>query len=146
MHIPDYTYRKIQMNLPILCVDVMVRYNGKYILVKRTEEPVKGLYWVVGGRVLKNESLRSAAKRKMREEIGLLPYEMEMVGIYEDQYEESSLGRVPEGYHTVSVVFEAFVSSLEGLKLDRTSEDWKLSDTLPSRFKVKGFSEEYCYE
>lgn len=146
MLIPEYTYRKIQMNLPILCVDVLVRYRGKYLLVKRTEEPVKNVYWVIGGRVLKNEPLRSAAKRKMREEIGLLPYEMEMVGIYEDQYEESSLGRVPGGYHTVAVVFEAFVDSLEGLKLDRTSEDWGLFDDPPSRFRVKTFKDEYCYD
>lgn len=146
MFIPEYTYRKIQMSLPVLCVDVMIRYKGKYLLIKRNEEPMRDVYWVPGGRVLKNESLRSAAKRKIREETGLVPYEMEMVGIYEDQYEESSLGRIPDGYHTVAVVFEAFVDSLDGLKLDRTSEDWKLSNTLPSRFKIKVFSEEYCYE
>lgn len=145
MHIPEYTYRKIQMSLPILCVDVLVRYRGKYLLIKRTEEPVKDIYWVIGGRVLKNESLRSAAKRKMREEIGLVPYEMGMIGIYEDQYEESSLGRVPDGYHTVAVVFEAFVDSIEGIKLDRTSVEWGLFDVPPARFKVKSF-EENCYD
>lgn len=145
MFIPEYTYRKIQMNLPILCVDVLVRYRGKYLLVKRTEEPVKDVFWVIGGRVLKNESLRAAAKRKMREEIGLLPYDMSMVGIYEDQYEESSLGRVPDGYHTVAVVFEAFVDSIKDIKLDRTSVEWGLFDDPPARFKVKSF-EENCYD
>lgn len=94
---------------------------------------------------MKNESLRAAAKRKMREEIGLLPYDMSMVGIYEDQYEESSLGRVPDGYHTVAVVFEAFVDSIKDIKLDRTSVEWGLFDDPPARFKVKSF-EENCYD
>jgi colanic acid biosynthesis protein WcaH len=139
MFIEKGLYAEIQQVLPLLCVDILVRYKGKYLLTKRTEEPVKDLYWVIGGRVNKGEQLRAAALRKMREEIGILPYEMEMIGMYEDQYEYSSLGRVDGGYHTVSVVFEGFVDSLDGLMLDRTSSEWGLFDDPPSRFKVKGF-------
>lgn len=139
MFIEKSLYAEIQNNLPILCVDILVRYKGKYLLIKRLEEPVRDVYWVIGGRVLKNEPLRAAARRKMVEEIGILPYEMEMIGVYEDQYEESSLGAVKGGYHTVSVVFEAFIGSLYGLKLDGTSAEWGLFDDLPVRFKVKGF-------
>lgn len=146
MHIPDYTYRKIQMSLPILCVDVLLRFDGKYLLIKRTEEPVKDTFWVTGGRVLKGEDLRTAALRKIREETGLVPYEMGMVGIYEDNYEESSMGRVPGGYHTVAVVFEAFLKSIKDLKLDRTSSEWGLFCSPPKRFRVKAFTEEYTYE
>lgn len=139
MFIYNELYQNIQRVLPILCVDVLVRYEGKYLLIKRTEEPVKDVFWVIGGRVNKGEDLRAAALRKMREEIGIVPYEMEMIGVYEDTYEESSFGAVEGGYHTVAVVFEAFVGSLEGLKLDDTSAEWGLFCNPPKRFKVKGF-------
>ena len=87
MFIYNELYQNIQRVLPILCVDVLVRYEGKYLLIKRTEEPVKDVFWVIGGRVNKGEDLRAAALRKMREEIGIVPYEMEIIGVYEDTYE-----------------------------------------------------------
>jgi colanic acid biosynthesis protein WcaH len=139
MFIEKQLYGDIQRVMPILCVDVLVRYEGKYLLIKRTEEPVKDVFWVIGGRVNKGEDLRTAALRKIREEIGLVPFEMEMIGMYEDTYEESSLGMIEGGYHTVAVVFEAFVGSLDNLKLDNTSAEWGLFCNPPSRFKVKGF-------
>jgi colanic acid biosynthesis protein WcaH len=139
MFIEKSLYGDIQRVLPILCVDVLVRYRGKYLLIKRTEEPVKNVFWVIGGRVNKREDLRSAALRKIREEIGLIPYDIEMIGVYEDTYDASSLGTVDGGYHTVAVVFEAFVSSLDNLKLDNTSAEWGMFCSPPKRFKVKGF-------
>jgi colanic acid biosynthesis protein WcaH len=147
MVIPEYTYRKIQLHLPILCVDLLVRYRGKYLLIKRNEEPMRGVFWVIGGRVLKGEDLRQAASRKLREETGLTARssDMTMVGIYEDTYGESSLGPIPGGYHTVAVVFEVFVDSLERLRLDDTSSDWGLFDRPPERFRVKAFDTEDVY-
>ena len=147
MLIPEYTYRKVQLSLPILCVDLLVRYQGKYLLIKRKEQPMKDVYWVIGGRVLKNEDLKRAASRKLREETGLTARsrDMHMVGIYEDVYEESSLGRIPGGYHTVAVVFEVFVDSIEWLKLDDTSSEWGLFERPPERFRVKAFDMEDIY-
>ena len=147
MHIPDYTYRKIQMSLPILCVDLLVRYRGQYLLIKRNEEPMKDVYWVIGGRVNKGESLRQAVFRKLKQETGLTARssDIEMVGIYEDTYEESSMGVVPGGYHTVAVVFEVYVRSLEWLMLDDTSSEWGLFDRPPARFLVKRFDMEDVY-
>lgn len=141
MNIPEYTYRKIQMSIPVLCVDLLIRYRGKYLLIKRNEEPMKDVFWVIGGRVHKGEGLTQAVIRKLREEVGLATRlsDIEMVGIYEDQYECSSLGRIPGGYHTMAVVFEVFLDNLGGLKLDSTSSEWGLFDDPPARFRVKKF-------
>jgi colanic acid biosynthesis protein WcaH len=147
MLIPEYTYRKVQLSLPILCVDLLVRYQGKYLLIKRKEQPMKDVFWVIGGRVEKGEDLKRAAFRKLKQETGLTARsrDMHMVGIYEDTYEESSLGRIPGGYHTVAVVFEVFVDSIEWLKLDDTSSEWGLFERPPERFRVKAFDMEDIY-
>ena len=125
-------YKKIVDSVPLLTVDIIVKYQDKYVLVKRKNEPLKDFYWVMGGRVYKDESLWESAMRKVYEEIGCRVSDLEMVGVYEDSYSESAFG-VPT--HTASIVFIAEVSG--EIKLDATSEDWILSGTLPARFVSK---------
>lgn len=69
--IPNNLYRKILQNMPIPCVDVVIRDKSKVLLIKRREPPVKGQWWLPGGRVLKGEKLADAAHRKALEETGL---------------------------------------------------------------------------
>jgi len=58
--------------MPILCVDVILRNRkGEYLLLKRLNEPKKGRWWPVGGRVSGGE-LTAAARRKVREEAASL--------------------------------------------------------------------------
>ena len=58
--IPNDFYRQIVDVLPILCVDLIIIKNGKYLLVKRKNKPFKGIYWSPGGRVLKGEKITRA--------------------------------------------------------------------------------------
>src|SRR3990167_946955 len=84
--IPEKEYRKIVGLVPIVCVDVVLAYRGKYILVKRATEPLKGLWWVVGGRLRKGETTRLAAKRKVWEEVGLHAKHLRLLRVYEESY------------------------------------------------------------
>ena len=66
------TYNQIIEVLPILCVDIVIQnIDGKYLLIKRANEPIKGCWWVVGGRVHKEETCEEAAIRKVWEEVSL---------------------------------------------------------------------------
>jgi len=54
--IQENLYKKILEYLPILCVDVIIKdLNGSILLIKRNNEPLKGEWWVIGGRVLHGE-------------------------------------------------------------------------------------------
>jgi colanic acid biosynthesis protein WcaH len=57
--------------MPIVCVDVVVRYRECALLLRRTQEPDAGKWWLPGGRLLKGEKLIDAAYRKVLEETGL---------------------------------------------------------------------------
>jgi ADP-ribose pyrophosphatase YjhB (NUDIX family) len=130
--IPAKLYKKIVELVPILCVDVILKYHDKYALVKRSTEPLKGKWWLVGGRAFKGESTLRAAKRKVREETGLVAVDFEVVGVYEDHYKKSAWG-VPAS--SVSVVYSAIVRMSESaIKLDKTITDIKMSKKLPNRF------------
>lgn len=129
-------YKKIIKSIPILCIDLIVVHNDKYLLIKRNENPLKDEWWVPGGRVLLGENIEDTAKRKLEEEIGTkVDSEMILYGIYEDFFNKSSLGE--HLYHTLSLVFKIKLESINNIKLDSTSNSWALKNTLPSRFKDK---------
>lgn len=136
--IPTRTYKKIIELLPILCVDVVIaNEQGEYLLVKRGNEPLKGAWWVPGGRVLKGEQLEHAAKRKVKEELGIRIKVERPVGYYEDKYRENSFDLNTE-LHTIGMVFLARPLTLN-VKLDGQSLSWGFFKKLPKRFKVKPF-------
>lgn len=132
--IPSKLYKQIVKSVIILCVDVVVEYKGKFLLIKRKDEPLKGWWWVLGGRAYRGEKTLDAAKRKVQQEIGLKGSNFRYIGVYEDYYKKSAWG-VPTS--SVSTVYWCDVESLDGLKLDHTSLDFKLSDNLPKRFITK---------
>ena len=73
--IPENLYRKIHKVLPLICTDVVVVGGQRkkfFLLVKRKNKPEKGKWWFPGGRIYKNELLKDAAVRKVREETGWL--------------------------------------------------------------------------
>lgn len=140
MIIPEYTLRKIHQSVPVLCCDILLSFNKTYLLIKRKEEPLKDQFWVIGGRVHKNEKIEDAARRKIKEETNLTPYYLKMIGVYDDEFQEgSSLGKFDTPYHTLAVVFEARVNSLDHLKLNDYHTEYILSDTKPERFKIGKF-------
>ena len=62
------------------CVGGVVVHEGKLLLVRRGQEPGKGLWSVPGGRVEAGESLAEACVREVREETGLDVVAGEVVG------------------------------------------------------------------
>ncbi|MCG2776728.1 MAG: NUDIX domain-containing protein [Desulfobacterales bacterium] len=138
--IPADEYARIIEALPILCVDVVVRNSmDEYLLVKRANEPLKDQWWVVGGRVLKGESLDQAAIRKVREEAGLEVKFVQPIGYYEDSFETNPFGGAIK-LHSVSVVFSTIVDNRQKIRIDYQSSEWKYSKELPENFRIKSFS------
>lgn len=139
MIIPIKQYKKIAEVLPILCVDVIIKnHNGEYMLIKRANEPLKGQWWVIGGRVLKGESLDQAAKRKVYEEVGLEINNVKSIGYYEDAFETNPFG-LTMPLHSVSIVFSTIIEDKQRIRLDYQSSDWKYSKDLPEHFLIKPF-------
>lgn len=135
--IPNDLYAQIMEVLPILCVDVLL-YNskGQCLLVKRANEPLKGQWWVIGGRVLKGETLKQAAIRKVKEETGLIISSVKPVGYYEEISHTNRFGSITP-LHAVSAVFSAVVDEFQQIKLDSQSTDWKYSSEIPKDFSIK---------
>lgn len=81
--IPLPLYRKIVASIPICCVDAVFWAGNKVYLFKRTYEPAKNKWWLIGGRIIKGERLRDAVLRKVKEEVCVDARILKIVGTYE---------------------------------------------------------------
>jgi colanic acid biosynthesis protein WcaH len=134
--IPDHLYREIISVIPIVCVDIVIRNEaGKVLLALRKNEPLKGQWWVVGGRIRSGELARQASIRKVFEETGLKISELQFLGFYEDVFDKNAFD-VGNPYHTVSLVFETSVTTNQAIHLDTQHLEWAWFDALPVRFAI----------
>jgi colanic acid biosynthesis protein WcaH len=130
--IPEAEYRSIVDKMPIVCIDaVIINNKNQYLLVRRNNEPLKGEYWVPGGRLLKNETLDEGAVRIVRQELGIDAHIVMQLGVYEDFFEKNPLN-VESGLHTISIIY-LMIANDEEVQLDGQSGDWGWFDELPER-------------
>ena len=134
MHLSSEEYRRVISVMPIVCVDCLVMNERREVLlVRRGNEPLKGEYWLPGGRVHKGERLVDAVHRKMREEIGV---EVEVVGnvgffeFFHERTEQNATG----GVHSISFVYIVRPHSYV-ITLDNQSSDWGWFKRIPVKLK-----------
>ncbi len=120
-------YKIIHQNMPIFCVDVVLKTTDRgFLMIQRKEEPAKDKWWLPGGRVLRNESLVSAARRKVLEETNLRLKSLDkIVDGYELQFNEDPFGH-GRGTHSICTCFSAEVIDIGTLKIDEYHSDSKV--------------------
>jgi len=129
--IPPDVFKKICEYVPVCCVDVIVRHQGKVLLIKRERVPAKGLWWIPGGRIFKNEKLEKAALRKVREEVGLVVKNLKKVrNFYETLFRESPFKEVKTGTHTVNCVFVGEPAGTPLVRVDKDHSDYRWIDRI----------------
>jgi ADP-ribose pyrophosphatase YjhB (NUDIX family) len=145
MLIPEDQYRKILSLIPIPCVDLLVVDRvRRVLLLKRRNEPAKGLWWVPGGRVHFDELRIAAAHRKLQEECGLRPQASPVELCTEDLILPNGDG---SRSHVICTVFRFDVDGGSQVVLDeqseaadwRTIEAWSETDLHPYVSKLVGF-------
>jgi len=90
----------LRRRCPSLVVDIIVVISGGVVLVKRADQPYKGMWALPGGFVEYGERVEEAAAREAKEETGLDIKIKRIVGVYSDPK------RDPRG-HVVSICFLA---------------------------------------
>lgn len=68
---------------PLVGVGIVVRKNEQVLLIKRGQEPLKGIWTVPGGLVHVGENLEHAVRRELYEECGLRIQNLKQVDIFE---------------------------------------------------------------
>ena len=81
-------YSRIKSIMPLPCVDLLVTYKGKILVMKRNNPPLKNKWFTPGSRVLLGESLEDAVKRTLKEETGLTAIRIIQKGTMSQIYRE----------------------------------------------------------
>ena len=92
--ITEEDWEMIVANVPIVSVDLLVRYDEGLLFGKRTNEPAKGYWFLPGGRVQKGETRTEAVDRIAKEELGLSVEIVESLGAFEHIYETADVDGV----------------------------------------------------
>jgi len=106
---------------PLVAIDLIVRSpEGRVLVGRRTNEPAKGLLFVPGSRISKNETIAAAFTRITREELGVeAPLgQARLVGVYEHMYPANRFERAGFGTHYIVLAHELFLS-LDHAKLPK---------------------------
>ena len=129
--IPNDKYKEILDSMPICCADIIIHYNNKVLLVKRKNHASKGEWWIPGGRVLKNEKLKDAALRKIKQETGLSNFELkEETTVHEYFSKDGIFPDLKTGTHNIGVIFIASIKDNQEIKLDNQGSEFKWIDKI----------------
>ena len=126
MHIPEKEYEYILEHLPVLCVDCVITYDNKCLLLKRNNNPAKGQWWFPGGRVNKNELIKLAATRKSFEETGLNTDFEKTISVEETMFSQEE--DMKTDIHTVNICSHLSVSDISMLNIDSFHDEYMWVD------------------
>ena len=94
---------------PLVSIDIVVRLpDGRALLGRRSNEPAKGTFFVVGGRITKNETVAAAFQRLTVAELGIAAelHQARFLGHYDHFYPANALGQPGFGTHYVVLGYE----------------------------------------
>jgi colanic acid biosynthesis protein WcaH len=132
MFIKDSDYNIILKSVPIICVDLLIIYKKKCLLVKRDNQPAIGQYWFPGGRILKHEYIKDAAIRKAKDETNLDCEFVKQISIEETMFEKSD--QMITDIHTVNICCELSASNIDSIRLDKFHTDCIWVSSLSSSY------------
>lgn len=118
MWLSDHDYYFIYDKVPRLAVDVVIKREGKIVLIKRGIEPYLHFWHIPGGTLYKDESVIEAAIRIAKSETGLDVEFVKLLGFME--FPEEKRGDIT--MKTVSLAVEVETASGE-LTHDENAED-----------------------
>lgn len=106
--LPSKKFEMIVESMPLVSIDLVVRDPFKKILLgRRVNRPAQGYWFVPGGRILKDESVKLTFKRLLDIELAIRPEDLSIrpLGIYQHFYPDNFSGD-KFGTHYVVLAYE----------------------------------------
>jgi ADP-ribose pyrophosphatase YjhB (NUDIX family) len=129
--IPESIFVKIKNNIPLSCVDIILKNDkNEFLLVKRSIEPYKNRWCLPGGIVKRGEKLENKIKEIAKKELGITLQSWKPIGFYEKIYSSR---------HDISHCYTVTSKNKE-IKLDFQAKDARFFSKIPkntAKFHIK---------
>ena len=117
MYLELNKFKEIVQNAPLIAIDIFIIKNRKLLLGKRKNAPGKNLFFVPGGRIMKNETINQAFKRILNKETNFIlknkSIDSFFIGLDEHFYEDNFLDNNEFNTHYIVLLFLLKFDDLE---------------------------------
>ena len=123
---------------PLVSIDLVIRdANYNVLLGKRQNKPAQNYWFVPGGRIRKNETLKEAMARISSAELGftLDIKDAKLIGAFDHIYEDNFHGMEGINTHYVALGYEVVVENMPKIHLDSQHSNvewWDEKDLMAS--------------
>lgn len=103
-YLDEDTFTTVIRSTPLISIDLIIEdESGCVLLGKRTNRPAQGFWFVPGGRILKDEPIKTAFERLTINEVGkkLLLDEAEFQGPFQHFYDDYVFGENTSTHYVV---------------------------------------------
>lgn len=149
MLLDEQTFQTIIESTPLISIDLIVKnHQGQALLGKRKNPPAKNFWFVVGGRILKNEKFHQAFTRLTMQELGqsFSLNQATFIAPYQHFYDDSIFGN-QISTHYVVLAYELLVKNLNELPAEQHSRyHWFDIDELVDNVEVHQYTKDYFKE
>jgi colanic acid biosynthesis protein WcaH len=117
----DDDFAFVVRNAPLVSIDVIIKDPERRVLLGcRVNEPAKGVYFVPGGVIRKNEAIQAAFARILKVETGLQASidRTKFIGVFEHFYDTNRFGDPEFGTHYVVLAYKLSLEERPSAKLD----------------------------
>jgi colanic acid biosynthesis protein WcaH len=121
---PD-TFKSIVENAPLVSIDICLVHDGKILLGRRSNEPLKGQWFTPGGRIFKNEYWQECMRRVADSELGLVIDDLPsftLMGVWDHLYENSVMDE-NVSTHYVNLPHYCILEERPKLSIDQQHND-----------------------
>ncbi len=139
-------FKTVIGSTPLISIDFIIENDKSEILLgKRVNKPAKDFYFTLGGRIYKNEIIKDAQKRILKDEAGLNinKYDTHFLGIFEHFYDDSFVDN-NISTHYVNIAYKIKVDNVIELpKQQHALYKWFKIDELMTSNEVNKYVKDY---
>ena len=114
-------FLKIRESMPLASVDILAVHEGRLLLMRRANNPGKGVWFLPGGRIRYGETIEETVLRELDEETGLTARKLEAKG---------SMAHFWSDAHYVTTIHRVDVAGSE-IRMDDEHDGYMWSPSSP---------------
>ena len=139
----DQIFKTVVDSAPLISIDILIKKDNKVLLGRRVNKPAQGVFFSIGGRINKNETIDNAMARVALNELNIeLKSLPKFIGVFEHFYDDSIYKDVST--HYVNLAYEYEMEEIPDLPTEQHSEyKWFTVNELLNSDQVHKYTKDY---